>query len=173
MRLLVVRHAVAVDREVFERSGEPDVLRPLTPSGIRKMRRAIVGLRALVPELHVLGASPLVRARQTAELLQASYGTREIAVVDALVPGRKPLELLRWLGTLEPEGDDCTVAVVGHEPHLGELLAFLLTGRRTPFVELRKGGAVLLQLGEELGPARARILWAAPPKILRWVGRGL
>lgn len=173
MRVLIVRHAVAGDKDDFARSGQPDGLRPLTPDGIKKMRRNVVGLRALVPEIHVLGSSPLVRARQTAEVLQAPYGVASVALVDALVPERKPVELVRWLAGLEATADDFTVAVVGHEPHLGQLVAFLLTGRRSPFAELRKGGACMVEFTGEVSGSKARLLWLATPKMLRSVGRGL
>src|SRR2546422_1650397 len=71
MRLLVVRHAIAEDLEAFARSHKDDSTRPLTPDGRRKMERAALGLKELVPELDVLAASPYKRAkigRATSEL---------------------------------------------------------------------------------------------------------
>ncbi len=69
MRLLVVRHAIAEDREAFARSHKDDSTRPLTPDGRRKMERAALGLKELVPELDVLAASPYKRAIETAEII--------------------------------------------------------------------------------------------------------
>lgn len=172
MRLLIVRHAVAVDRDTFARTGEPDALRPATAPGLKKMRQNVLGLRTLVPRVHVLASSPLVRARQTAELLQRPYGVAEIAHVPALAPDRKPVELVEWLAGLEATSGDFTAAVVGHEPHLGQLVSFLLTGRRRPFVEIRKGGACLLDLGEDVAPGTAALRWMAGSRMLRAVGRG-
>src|SRR3989442_14427769 len=74
MRLLVVRHAIAEDREAFARSHKDDSTRPLTPDGRRKMERAALGLKELVPELDVLAASPYKRAIETAEIIAAAYG---------------------------------------------------------------------------------------------------
>src|SRR6267142_2251429 len=74
MRLLVVRHAIAEDREAFARSHKDDANRPLTSEGRNKMERAALGLRALVPELDVLAASPYKRAFDTAEIIASAYG---------------------------------------------------------------------------------------------------
>src|SRR3989442_2786257 len=84
MRLLVVRHAIAEDREAFARSHKDDSTRPLTPDGRRKMERAALGLKELVPELDVLAASPYKRAIETAEIIAAAYGGV------SLVPGPAP-----------------------------------------------------------------------------------
>ena len=172
MRLLVIRHAVAIDRDSFARTGEPDSLRPTTASGLKKMRQIVIGLRTLVPRLHVLASSPFVRARQTAELLQKPYAIAEIANVPELSPDRQPVELVNWLTMLDVTSGDYTVAVVGHEPHLGQLVSFLLTGRRRPFVEMRKGGACLLDLGEEPAPGSATLRWLAGSRLLRAAGHG-
>jgi phosphohistidine phosphatase len=172
MRLLVIRHAVAVDRDAFAQTGEPDALRPATAPGLKKMRQNVLGLRTIVPRVHVLASSPLVRARQTAELLQKPYALAEIEQLPALAPDRKPAEAVAWLAGLEPTSGDFTVAVVGHEPHLGQLVSFLLTGRRRAFVELRKGGACLLDLGEEVAPGAAMLRWMAGSRMLRAIGRG-
>src|SRR6266513_1546458 len=74
MRLLVVRHAIAEDREAFARSHKDDAARPLTPDGRRKMARAAAGLKQLVPELDLLAASPYKRALETAEIIAHAYG---------------------------------------------------------------------------------------------------
>src|SRR2546430_7070784 len=74
MRLLVVRHAIAEDREAFARSHKDDSTRPLTPDGRRKMERAALGLKELVPELDVLAASPYKRAIETAEIIAGTHG---------------------------------------------------------------------------------------------------
>ena len=66
MKLLLVRHAIAEEREEFERTGEPDDQRPLTSEGRKKMKRAAAGLGELVNKVDILATSPLARAQQTA-----------------------------------------------------------------------------------------------------------
>ena len=81
MQVLVVRHAIAEQREEFAPTGKDDSQRPLTHDGRRKMRRGAVGLRAVVPAIDVLATSPLLRAVQTAEILAAVYNGRNMVTV--------------------------------------------------------------------------------------------
>src|ERR1035437_9242251 len=62
----IIRHASAEERSAFAATGKSNDRRPLTDEGRRKMTEAAEGLRALVPHLDVIAASPLVRAQQTA-----------------------------------------------------------------------------------------------------------
>jgi phosphohistidine phosphatase len=168
MKLLVVRHAVAEEREEFAATGKPDDLRPLTDTGRRKMRRAARGLRRLVPRLDVLAPSPLTRATQTAEIVAEAFHGIQVTPVDELAPDAVPDALVPWLRGQAP---DATVAVVGHEPHLGFLVGWLLTGRHASFVELKKGGACLLEFDDPPAAGGATLLWALPPRQLRALRR--
>lgn len=168
MKLIVIRHAIAEDREEFARTGRPDALRPLTDRGRRRMRRGARGLHRLVPRLDVLATSPLTRAAQTAEIVAAAYGGMESTPIPELAPESVPDSLLPWL-RVQGVGD--TVAVVGHEPHLGFLLGWLLTGRHQSFVELKKGAACLLEFDDPPAAGNAVLRWALAPGQLRRVGR--
>jgi phosphohistidine phosphatase len=172
MNLLVIRHAIAEDRETFGRTGQDDELRPLTSEGRRKMKEVARGLHGLVPDLDVLATSPLVRAAQTAEIVAKAYGQKETAEAAQLRPSAPPQSLLEWLekhGTDSREPDSA-VAVVGHEPHLGMFVSWLLTGRQRSFVELKKGGACLLELDASMKPTHAKLLWLLSPAQLRRLG---
>lgn len=165
MKLLVIRHAVAEDRDAFAATGLPDSQRPLTDDGRKKMRGAARGLREVVSRIDVLATSPLVRAQQTAEIIIKAYGGGlQARTIHELSPERRPDELLGWLRSHQL-GD--TVAVVGHEPHLGFLVGWLLTGRNDSFVDFKKGGAVLLEFDDPPSGGNAVLAWALPPKILR------
>jgi len=164
MDLLIVRHAIAGDRLEWSRSGQPDSERPVTAEGRKKMAAAARGLAAVLPHLDVLATSPYVRARQTAEILHAQYGEPAPTEVAALAHGGSPVELLEWLGR---EGKHDVVAIVGHEPDLGELIGRLLTGGSAPVVRLGKGGACLLSFTGAPGPGAAELAWVLTPKLLR------
>lgn len=168
MNLLVIRHGVAEDRDSFAASGQPDSMRPLTADGRKRMRNAVRGIKRVAPKLHVLATSPLVRAAQTAEIVSRAYGGMDAVTLDELSPERRPDELLAWLRSHQL-GD--TVAVVGHEPHLGFLVGWLLTGRNDSFVEFKKGGAVLLEFDDPPSGGNAVLAWALAPRHLRWLGR--
>lgn len=168
MRLLVVRHAAAEDKDAFARTGESDDLRPLTTEGRRAMRDVVRGLRTVVPEIDVLATSPLVRAVQTAEIVGEMY-EREHAVIAALRPEAPYHDLSEWAGR---HGARDVVAVVGHEPHLSGLVSWLLSGATEAFLDLKKGGACLLEIEGTPGSGSGLLLWALAPKHLRAIGRG-
>jgi len=188
MQLLIIRHAIAEDREAFAATGRDDRERPLTKAGRRKMARAAKGLRRVAPPIDVLATSPLTRAAETAAIVADEMGGLVPAMVDELAPQGKYADLLRWLrsqaearnqaagdappadapgGGGERTAPDMTVAAVGHEPHLSGLVSLLLTGRAGAVIELKKGAACLLDLGEQPAAGKARLLWALTPVQLR------
>lgn len=170
MRLLLVRHGPAGDREAWAAAGRDDALRPLTADGRRKVREAARGLGRLLDPPAALATSPLVRARDTAALLARELGLPPAAEMATLAPGRHPRALLRWLDARRQAE---LLAVVGHEPSLGTLAGWLVTGRAAAILELKKGGACLLDLGDRPRPGGARLAWVATPAMLRALGRGM
>jgi phosphohistidine phosphatase len=164
MRLLVVRHAIAEDRETFARAHQDDSTRPLTPEGRRKMERAALGLKQLVPELDLLAASPYKRAFDTAEIVAEAYDRLTVERVAELAPGAGVDRALAWLAGRQAPG---TVAIVGHEPDLSRLVCTLLASANRPFLELRKGAACLLEFAGPVAKAAATLDWFLGPKHLR------
>ena len=167
MQLLVIRHGIAEDPETFAATGQDDSRRPLTKRGARKMEDVAAGLRQIVDTIDVLGASPLLRAQQTAEIVARAYGDLPVITTKALVPESEPSALVRWL---EPHAAAEVVAIVGHEPHLGILVTWLMTGRTDSRVELRKGGACLLEFSAPAAAGNATLQWALTPSQLRSIG---
>lgn len=162
MRLLLIRHAIAEEREDFARTGKDDRLRPLTDEGRKKMKQAARGLRTLVPDIDLLATSPLTRAAQTGAILDSVYGGLKVAEIKELSPETTPAAFLRWLRKHRKKE---VVAAVGHEPGLGQILGWLLTGTERRLHAFRKGGACLLELPE--GERTATLLWALTPAQLR------
>ena len=177
MNVLVIRHAIAEERERFARTGKEDGLRPLTRAGRRKMRRAARGIARLVPKLDVIATSPLTRAAQTAQIVANVYrgaeagpggGARRRTVdLAAMAPGKPLSAVLNWL---EDQPGDATVALVGHEPGVGQLVSWMLTGLRESFVPMKKGAACMLAFEKDVKPGRATLLWAIRPAQLRRLG---
>ena len=165
MQLLLVRHGIAEDRETW--APRDDDSRPLTEGGKRKLKEAAKGLQALVPKVDLLASSPLTRAMQTAMILARVYGRAEPLKVDALIPGQHPPAFAAWLRTQVTRK---TVAVVGHEPALGTIISWLAASIEQSFVELGKGGACLLDLGERIDAGAAMIEWVLRPSHLRALG---
>lgn len=168
MRLLVIRHASAEDKDAFAKTARPDTERPLTKRGRTVMAKAANGLRHEVKSLDVLAASPLVRAAQTAAIVAAEYGDISVDTVPALAPASAPRAFATWLATQKRAR---VVAIVGHEPHLGTLVTWLLSGLTTSYVEIEKGGACLLEINGKPGPTCATLCWSLPPKMLAKLAR--
>jgi phosphohistidine phosphatase len=174
MKVLVIRHAIAEDRKAFAKTGKADALRPLTRAGRKKMRRAARGLLRLVPRLDVLATSPLARAVETGEIVAERYDHKHAIRLPALAPGKSAGHVMDWLkeqAEHAKKGAETTVAIVGHEPALGQLASWMLTGLRESFIPLKKGGACLLEFNGEVKPARAKLLWAMKPSQLRRMSR--
>src|SRR3712207_2290812 len=169
MELLVIRHAIAADRDEFAASGRDDSERPLTDEGREKMQRGAEALRGLVPRIDLLASSPYARARQTAEIVADVYGrpANGIKLVESLTP-EAPLERLQsWLQRHPRAG---VIAIVGHEPQLGMLVTWLMSGLREPRVELKKGGACLLEFDGQPGPGVGVMRWLLTAGQLRSLG---
>jgi phosphohistidine phosphatase len=160
--LYLVRHAIAADR------GEDwpdDDKRPLTERGIARFKEAVKGLEVLDVELDEIFTSPLVRAKQTADLLAGIKGKPSVKLLEALSPGFAPTTVLAQLNKAAKRR---RIALVGHEPGLGELAAHLIgAGRALPF---KKGGVCRIDV-ESLTSRRAGALaWFVTPKVLRELG---
>lgn len=167
MQLILIRHAPAGDRVEWARSGLPDEDRPLTKEGRTKMRRVVRGLRRVLESPERLFSSPLLRARETAELLLERYPDLRVETTPELEPDADPAATLAWLKSLD---DGQRIALVGHEPHLSGLLGLLVHGDPSlDTLPFRKGGVAILEL-DTLRPAGARLTAFLPPRVLRALG---
>lgn len=128
------------------------------------MKRGAAVLRRVVRHIDVLGSSPLIRAMQTAEIVAKEYGEMDVVRVPALAPGKSPEEFLAWL---RGQSSDASIAVVGHEPDLGELATWLLCGQRESRIPIRKGGVCALELPGGADPGAGELHWLLTPELLR------
>jgi phosphohistidine phosphatase len=156
MLLLLVRHAPAEDRETFAATGQPDSERPLTDKGIRRMKKAARGVRSLVPSISLLVSSPFRRAVETAQIIADAYGGIRHIERDELAPAAAPPQIIDWLAAQKRDGTAC---VVGHEPDLSELLAFLLADKSERPAKLKKGSATLVGFAGPIAARGGRLRW--------------
>ena len=168
MKILLVRHGPAADRAAWGRLGKEDFLRPLTPEGRARTRAAAQGLLRLVDPPDALATSPFARAAQTADLVAHAFGVEAPEELQAIAPAAAPAEVLPWL---QARAGLDLVALVGHEPQLGGLASWLLARSEVPFLELKKAGACLLDLGDRPRAGSARLVWLLLPAQLRRLGR--
>lgn len=163
MLLYLVRHAIAFDHD--PQRWPDDRERPLTGKGIKKFRAAVEGLRAVAPPADVVLSSRFVRAWQTADILRKEAGWPAPIACEALEQGHEPVEALV---ALQSYASASSVALVGHEPSMGELASFLLTGERgRAKIEFKKGGVACFQMEGGLQAGTATLQWLATPRLLR------
>ena len=167
MNLYLLRHAIAAakDDPAFESDNE----RPLTKKGIKKFRKAARGIERLGVSFDAILSSPLVRARQTADIVAEILGQESIVnEIPALAPDTSPEQLLSELSRLEGKEH---LMLVGHEPFLGKLAGFLLTRQSDSDVRipLKKGGICRIEI-DAVPPTQAGTMhWLLTPKQLRLI----
>jgi len=169
MDLLFLRHGIAIDRE-DPKCPPNDFDRALTKEGRRKMAEATRGMAALGLAFDRIVSSPLVRARETAEIVFKGISKApKVEISDLLAPGMDVEEVVAFLGKTGRARD--TVVVVGHEPDFGDAVAQLAFGKPSDTFSLKKGGLACVELASTSPPVQGRLLWLLTPKLL-WAAAG-
>lgn len=152
MLILLIRHADAGDHDPAR--WPDDTLRPLTDRGSRRHRRVARRLRRrkLTPTL--LLASPWLRAWQTAALTAEAARCPAPQACPALAAPPSVEAIARAAG---PQPPDAIIALVGHEPWLGQLASLLMTGSgATLAVDFPKSGVLGVECAT-LAPAEGAL----------------
>jgi phosphohistidine phosphatase len=167
MDLYIVRHAIAVDHgdAAFPNDDE----RPLTPEGIHKFRLASRGLAELGVKPKRIVSSPLLRARQTAEILRdVVVPDAPLTISPALKPGAAFADAVKAVAVLPEE----SVAVVGHEPHLSGLASYLLVGGGSDAaLEFKKGAVARIAFPDRPAAGAGTLEWLIQPGALRLLAK--
>lgn len=156
MELYVMRHADAV-------LGGEDAARPLSAKGRVQAERMGEWLAALAVGRPRIVSSPLLRARETAELVAGALGGLAVEETEALACGMLPDEGATLIHEMSGWGDG--VMLVGHAPDLGMLISYLL-GANESFVEMRKGTVARLSM-QRSGFGGALLRWVVSPELIR------
>ena len=163
LELYLIRHGLAAER------GDEypdDSKRPLTSQGIARLRREAKALDALGVTIAHIISSPLVRAKQTADALAESLKSHpSVSTSDALAPAGTPAAVIQEVARQARRG---SLALVGHEPNIGELAGRLI-GARTP-IEFKKGAVCLIEFDAFPPKGAGQLRWFATPKMLRRLG---
>jgi len=162
MKLFLVRHGHALaDKE--------DARRPLSARGGEVTRSVAAFLRTsgVLTEVQAVWHSPLVRARETAELLVKELGLDALLIETAgLLPEDDPVAVADRLDCAEQ-----VVMIVGHEPQLGALATLLVRGKLKPVgFEFKKSAILALEKSgghhKKSGRARWQVCWHFSPELL-------
>ncbi|NJR69033.1 MAG: phosphohistidine phosphatase SixA [Synechococcales cyanobacterium CRU_2_2] len=131
MNLFLIRHGIAVDRGLYAQ----DEARPLTDKGQRRTQAVAHRLHQLGLTFDLILSSPLVRAQQTAAILHQASLSPRLGLSNDLAPEGRLEDWLGWLAQwrqdqkAQNQGSP-SLAIVGHEPNLGEWASQLLWGSR-------------------------------------------
>ena len=160
MDLFLLRHGPAVERGTpgFENDGT----RPLTPKGRRQSHKIAKAMRAMGLEFELVWSSPLVRARQTADIVAAGLELKDRCfLAEELSPGGNAGKLIQKIGRLKPAPKN--ILLVGHEPGLGELASRLVTGAAGAGFALKKNGLAKLEAEILHNGKCAALAWLLTP----------
>jgi phosphohistidine phosphatase len=161
MEIYILRHGVAVERGT---GGFSETKRPLTKEGRAKMVENANGMVRLGMKCGLILSSPYVRAHQTAAIAAKALNIPDVHLTRSLIPSAKSQDIVSELKNKYPRVE--SVMLVGHEPHLSGLIAYLLAGKSFP-IDLKKGGLCLLETADLKGPACASLKWLMAPVQLR------
>jgi phosphohistidine phosphatase len=158
--LYIVRHAYAGQH------GDPrypdDSLRPLTKRGVKQFRKVVKKLHRIGFAPEVLATSPLIRCKQTADVIcERVFPPPEFVELDALQPGSELDTLIAWTNARGAE----STAWVGHAPDVDHLAAALL-GMDGRAISFSKGAVAAIRFDEHVALGEGGIRWFAGPKLL-------
>jgi phosphohistidine phosphatase len=157
MELYFLRHGEAGKKDEWD--GE-DSERPLSREGITRMKQEAAAIARLDLGLELIVTSPLVRARQTADIVAKELDMRERLVIDdRLAPGFGRDALAQ---VLKKHADRRALLLVGHDPDFSETIAALIGGGR---VECKKGGFARVDIDDPV-TLRGTLVWLVPPRVL-------
>lgn len=161
VELYMIRHGLAAERGTYANDGD----RPLTDEGIRKTKRVAKRLHELGLAFDLIQTSPLVRARETAQILQAAGLATQLEESAHLAPAGNFNAWLNWLE--QWRANSTCLAIVGHEPDLGEWAEKLVWADTRQRLVVKKAGVVGLSLPSSGSPVgRSQLVWLTSPRFL-------
>ena len=162
-QIYLIRHGIAVDRTAQKQDFE----RSLTPQGKQRTLQVAQRLQALGVRFDLILTSPLRRACQTAEILAAQGLSSSFKEVPELSPQGSLSRWLIWLETWRASADHQTLALVGHQPALGQWAEVLIWGEANRSLVLKKAGIIGITLPEAGPPVgHSQLFWLTQPKLL-------
>jgi phosphohistidine phosphatase len=156
MEIYIIRHGPA-GKSIEDPA--LDEARPLTAKGKAKMRDVSRGLKNLGISFDKVYTSPLARAKETAEYMEKCC-TGGIETTDLLKPGSSKDELISFINRADGAEH---IALVGHEPFLGEFAAYCLSKSKWSYFDFKKGGVMMLESDGPVKPGKCKLAWLVEP----------
>lgn len=155
MHIYFLRHGRA-DRSAWD---GPDDLRPLTPEGKERMHREAATMARMGLQIDVILSSPLMRARQTAEIAAQGMDLEDVLAFDERLASGFNVALLREILQERKGIQGCML--VGHEPDFSMTIEDLVGGGS---VVVRKGA--LARVDVDPRTVMGELIWLIPAKVL-------
>jgi len=163
MKLYILRHGDAVPHD--DPRFENDADRPLTIKGVRRTKLLAHTLRQWEITFDVILSSPLVRARETAEIVARGLRLRgRLELTDHLAPSGDVEKLVNQLNSRRPAAE--SALLVGHEPYLSNLISLLCSGGPNLSLTFKKGGLCRMELDQLRSARCAHLEWLLAPRLL-------
>jgi len=163
LELYLIRHGIAAERGP---EYPDDSKRPLTSKGMAALRKTAKGLNELEITFDQIITSPLVRTKQTADIFsEILHGKPGVVQSDALAPAGTTAAVIQ---EIVKHARKAKLALVGHEPNIGELAARLI-GARSP-IEFKKGAICRIDFDVLPPKSLGQLRWFLPPRLLRKLG---
>jgi phosphohistidine phosphatase len=149
MELYLIRHGIAARTEDYAQDEE----RPLTQKGHQKTTTVAKQLRDRKLRFDLILTSPLVRARETAAILKKTGLASQVEESDALAPSGDIHAWVSWLEQRWPnDAQNKCLALVGHQPDLGNWAETLVWGAAQEKIVLKKAGVIGLHIPNPKSP---------------------
>ncbi len=156
MNCYFLRHGVAVDAQEWHGSDDD---RPLTREGYKRMEREAKGVADLVSGVDVIVTSPILRARQTAEIVAERLPFAAFVDDRRVARGFNAAAVRAIVGE---RGEPSSLLFVGHEPTMSAAVGALIGGAQ---IELKKGAFACVELPASVASAGV-LTYLIPPKVL-------
>ncbi|HEY1759544.1 MAG TPA: histidine phosphatase family protein [Bryobacteraceae bacterium] len=156
MKICILRHAEAEPRG----PGVGEAARKLTPDGKRELRGVLRVAHEAGVDPDVILTSPWTRALETATAAREAFGTEQLIETKSLLPDVLPMHIWGEIRSIRPLKE---IMVVGHEPHLSRLAAFLLEAPVA--IDMKKAAIIRIDVQEREGPPRGVLKWMLTPKL--------
>jgi phosphohistidine phosphatase len=157
-----IRHGIAADPSEYPQDRD----RPLISKGRKKTAAVAQRLREIGLYFDEMLTSPLIRAQQTAEILLDRGLTAQLTVTDFLSPDGVFVDWLAWLMAWKSP-EHRTLALVGHQPDLGQWAERLVWGDPQHKLVLKKAGIIGVTVPDDTDPiGNSLLFWLTPPRYL-------
>jgi phosphohistidine phosphatase len=160
LKLYLFRHAPAQERHVFAQTDQPDEFRPITEKGAQRMRDVLNFFRKKESHIDLILQSPLLRCQETGDIIQEFYPQAELLTTEHLKPSHSAQKLYN---KISQNFHLDSLALVGHEPDLGQFISWLLLGQSSDHFPLKKAGVAKLDIYKD---GRRYLKWVLRPSLI-------